>query len=400
MENLRISQIFGLNTQADGQINIFDNNNNNINEKIEQNNLNNSLIFLDNLNKKIQKKISDSVLDLVNCFICLTPVKDPLSCPKCNNFACKSCLEQYFGNSASKKCPLCKRDIQLNELKENKIIGEIEKIINDSDTTVNKADQMAALTERKKREWKGQGNYISNLIEKIFKFQENLQKTKEKYENFVEDIRKLIEKTFEEYNRKIENLVNSLLMVNNNTNLTIKKYDDIKEKSSTIIYNKNIKSLINEVLSLERQKFNMISHDEAEAFINMPIRIIPSINMYHPREITIRKNQFQNNIDLSFTGNHFKLGAYELTYNSNGKIGYQTDCKLVFTLMPDNNKKMCFIISQAVIYGDKKEKVIIMNFIKNEGKTYTYECNLTFDEFYSSNENEVKIKTEALIYSM
>ena len=111
--------------------------NNNPQNNDSMNNLKRSLLLLNDINDTINKNISKSVLDLVNCFICLSPVNEPLTCPKCNNFACKKCLEKYFGEETQKRCPLCKRDIKLNELKENKIVEEIEAILNKKEDNGN-----------------------------------------------------------------------------------------------------------------------------------------------------------------------------------------------------------------------------------------------------------------------
>ena len=106
------------------------NGSNNNNNQIHSINLNNSMNLLNNINDSLNLSLSKSVFDLVKCCICLSPVTDPLTCPNCNNFACKKCLEAYFGNQRTKKCPLCKGEIKLAQMKENKIVKEIETILN------------------------------------------------------------------------------------------------------------------------------------------------------------------------------------------------------------------------------------------------------------------------------
>lgn len=96
---------------------------------IKKMNLKNSYNILNNLYDSISKDLSQSVRDLTNCFICLSPVVDPLSCPQCNNYACKECLKKYFDNQ-SKDCPLCKGHVSFNDWKKNTIIDNIEKILN------------------------------------------------------------------------------------------------------------------------------------------------------------------------------------------------------------------------------------------------------------------------------
>jgi len=70
--------------------------------------LDNSFIILQNLNANIneglKKNLTQSVVDLLSCYICLDKVDDPLLCPKCNNFACRKCLKKYFGKEQKKNC--------------------------------------------------------------------------------------------------------------------------------------------------------------------------------------------------------------------------------------------------------------------------------------------------------
>ena len=87
----------------------------------------------------------------MNCFICLSPAQEPLSCPKCNNFGCKICLESYFRDDTTKPCPLCKQRINFNELKQNSVIKEIEEILNKDDTKKKKYDELANLILKKNR---------------------------------------------------------------------------------------------------------------------------------------------------------------------------------------------------------------------------------------------------------
>ena len=115
----------------------------------------NSYNLLNGLNNQLKetlsKSLSQSVFDLLNCFICLSPANDPLSCPKCNNFACRKCLVTYFAGRDSRQCGLCKQKIRLDEMKENTIIKEIEDIIDKDDTKKNKSEKLSKIIEEKKK---------------------------------------------------------------------------------------------------------------------------------------------------------------------------------------------------------------------------------------------------------
>ena len=261
------------------------NNNNNINSNNNNNidnlDLKNSYVLLDELNDSLNKKISDSVIDLTKCFICLSQTIDPLTCPKCNNFACKKCLEAYFGGTTKKKCPLCKQDINYNELRENKIIKDIEEIINKDNTRKNKVDELSKLIHEKKLVWENQGNDLNIMVDKILKYQEKIKEYRNEYEIFFLRCKALIDKTFDEYEKKLNNLIESLFTFNKDIKQSIIQYDEINKKNNNNYYtNENIKSLINEILSLERKHFNEKHNNDFGKIFESPLFISPTISYY------------------------------------------------------------------------------------------------------------------------
>ena len=70
--------------------------------------------------------------------------------PKCNNFACKQCLEKYFAGNVKQKCLLWKGVIKLSELKKNKIVKDIEEILNKDCDKKIKIEELSKLKEEKK----------------------------------------------------------------------------------------------------------------------------------------------------------------------------------------------------------------------------------------------------------
>jgi len=183
--------------------NNFNNNNfGNQNNFFGENSIKSSLMFLEDLNNSINKNLSQSVFDLVNCFICLSPAQEPLTCPKCNNFGCKRCLESYFGSDSTKPCPLCKQSINLNELKQNVVIKEIEEILNKDDTKKNKYNELSQLILRKKQNCESQYSDVNNILDRLFKCQETLRKYKEEYDYFLVQMKQIIDKIFNNYSKK------------------------------------------------------------------------------------------------------------------------------------------------------------------------------------------------------
>ena len=398
MDNLGMSNI-------EFEINDEDENYNN--NQSNANNLKSSIIFFDNIKESLNAHLSQSVFDLVNCCICLIPTQEPLTCPKCNNFACKKCLEIYFGNQREKECPLCKGKIKLIEMKENIIIKEIEQILNKEDNKKIKYKELTSLIEQKKNGWKNQYDNIKSLIERIIKYKIDLDHYKQEYINFILNSKILIEKTFEEYSQKLENLVNSLLSYNEIANDSIQKYDNIYRNSQYNIYNNNnIKNLINEILSLERKHFNLNdkTYSETENILKNSLQIVPSISLYNITQKEYTKASFtQKNVDRN-TGIHFKIGDYTLKYifndNDNDNEQYKATCNLCFYLKNNESKKMCFLMSQYLIFNNNIVKIIPMKLIKNVGNNYIYECQIDCKEFHNPEVNDVIIKTKAIIFTV
>jgi len=377
--------------------NNFNNNNfGNQNNFFGENSIKSSLMFLEDLNNSINKNLSQSVFDLVNCFICLSPAQEPLTCPKCNNFGCKRCLESYFGSDSTKPCPLCKQSINLNELKQNVVIKEIEEILNKDDTKKNKYNELSQLILRKKQNCESQYSDVNNILDRLFKCQETLRKYKEEYDYFLVQMKQIIDKIFNNYSQKIENLINTLLSFSKMTDTTIKKYNDIE---SNLYNNNNIKSLINEILSLERKQFNN-NHNEIEEFLNVPIKIVPSINLYHVKKDFFFTDNFKRDDRQVFTGLHFRIGNYTLSYifQPNEK---RCLCRLYFTLK-DDSKKMCFLITEVLAFNNK-EIMIPMKLVEQDNKTYTYECTVFPDDINGLMDGinkEFDLETQAIIFAV
>ena len=394
MDNLEISN---------DEFEINDEDENDSNYQSNDNNLKSSFISFDNISESVNAYLSQSVFDLVNCCICLSPVIEPLTCPKCNNFACKKCLEIYFENQRAKECPLCKRKIKLIEMKENKIIKTIEKILNKEENQNNKFKELALLIEQKKIGWKNQHDNINSLIKRILKYKKDLEHYKKEYINFILNSKILIEKTFEEFSQKLENLVKSLLSYDDIANESIHKYDIIYKNSQ--YNNGKIKNLINEILSLERKLFNLNdkTYTETEDTLNNSLQIVPSINLYNINKKQYIKDSFnQKHVDIN-NGIHFKIGTYYLKYifNDNDKEQYKVTCNLCFSLNNNESKKMCFLLSQFLIFNNNKVKLIPMKLIENDGNNnFIYECQFDCKEFHNSEVNDVIIITKAIIFTI
>ena len=384
-----------MNFQVSGN-NQIPNNFQNQNYENNEFNLFSSINLVDNLLDSLDKNLSESVYDLTRCFICLGQTEEPLSCPNCNNFACKKCLENYFNGQIIKNCPICKKRIFLNDFKKNEIISEIDKILNKNDTKKNKFEELSKLIKEKKDMWERNGEDLNIIINKILKYQDSLREYKKQFFLFLSECKSTVEKAFEEYNKKVEEIMNSLSKINKDVKNTIVKCNNIDQNNINNYYNDNkIKDLINEILSMERKHFNHKGDDNTEKLLNTPIKIYVSMNEYLIHTIVIKKQDLGLNF-LYFKNNHKEIGDFELKYKPISFEGYKVSCALIINFK--NNFNANFYITQNIKNINNVIRVYPMKFKSKIGKSYVYENTVYFDDFKDGKKDQVEIDIFALAF--
>ena len=353
--------------------------------------------LLNSFNESLNKDLSQSVFDLVKCFICYNQAVDPLSCPKCNNFACSKCLEMYFGNQRAKKCPLCKQIIELKELKKNEVISEVENILNKVESHKNKIEELELLIKEKKNSWENQANNINSILNRIFKYQDMLKAYKKEYQIFLVNCQDVVQNTFEKYLKKTEEITQNLLNYNKLASQSIILYNNMSKRKKD---EKNIKDLINEIVNMERKQFNNKnqSHDELIKFLNAPIKMIPIINQYYVKEITLYEKEIKEYNKITKTGIHYKIGDFQLVYTLNINEGYKVICEFSFKVK--NGMNACFLASQTKIEKDLEQTLYPMQLVKHENNEFIYECYFPIDRNELGPHKWIKLKTDVLAFYM
>lgn len=357
----------------------------------------NSYNLLNGLNNQLKetlsKSLSQSVFDLLNCFICLSPANDPLSCPKCNNFACRKCLVTYFAGRDSRQCGLCKQKIRLDEMKENTIIKEIEDIIDKDDTKKNKSEKLSKIIEEKKKTWESQTANINNIITRITHYQESLEKYRKQFDKFFAECQKVVTKTFEDYNQKTANLINSLLSFNKVADNSIQKYNEMNKLNCNNYYtNENIKSLINEILALERKHFNERNNNETNEFLNMPITLAPNIKSFKIGETDIGPFDEEDITESYSINTKNKLKNIKIVYKYNNNNNKNVKCKFTFTLPGNFN----IFLTQCLPNEDKDIIFYPMELSDKQGNKYTYECDIPTKQLSIRK----YVSTQAILFSI
>ena len=65
--------------------------------------------------------------DLIKCYICLNPSKDPSICRHCGNIACKKCFSKWINTHY--KCGCCRKNITKEDIISPPIIGKINEFL-------------------------------------------------------------------------------------------------------------------------------------------------------------------------------------------------------------------------------------------------------------------------------
>ena len=399
MEELSRLNLEGFNPEMSFQITLdnYEDKNNNENPSID--------LISNDLQARLKKDVTESVMNLTQCFICLSIADYPLSCPKCNNFACKECLEKYFGEENEKKCPLCNQLIKKNDLKKNKTIREIEKIIYKEDTKNNKIKELSKIVnEKKKKLWENQEQYLNNLINNVIQYQENMRQYRKKYELYIIKWKQQIDKVFAQYEKKIEKLLDLLLQYRQKNSKDLSESIKSKEK-------KNINSLVNEIVLLDRNFFNEENKKQeinykykangllediikkSNEFFITPILIMPNISNYNIEILYIDQKEFKKgNINKKDYNVH--IGNYRVQHIFDTK-NYLVKCKLLI----NNNRDVSFFPIQKKILDEKYYEIIPMKDISGL-IDYNYEAEFDMNELKDDSKLTIRLETKVQIFSV
>ena len=399
MEQLSKLNLEGFNPEMSFQITLdnYEDKNNNENPSID--------LISNDLQARLKKDITESVMNLTQCFICLSIADYPLSCPKCNNFACKECLEKYFGEENEKKCPLCNQLIKKNDLKKNKTIREIEKIIYKEDTKNNKIKELSKIVnEKKKKLWENQEQYLNNLINNIIQYQENMRQYRKKYELYIIKWKQQIDKVFAQYEKKIEKLLDLLLQYRQKNSKDLSESIKSKEK-------KNINSLVNEIVLLDRNFFNEENKKQeinykykangllediikkSNEFFITPILIMPNISNYNIEILYIDQKEFKKG-NITKKDYNVHIGNYKLQHIFDTK-NYLVKCKLLI----NNERDVSFFPIQKKILDEKFYEIIPMKDISGL-IDYNYEAEFDINELKNNSKITIRIETKVQIFSV
>ena len=356
--------------------------------------LDNSFVILQNLNtnlnQDLKKKLTQSIVDLVNCYFCLDKVKDPLLCPKCHNFACRSCLQKYFGNDQRKKCPMCKQEIKYTDLIENKVLREIKYILSTDKTQKTAIDEFGKVIQEKQQYYQQQKKEINEIINGFNNYKLLLENYKIGFNEYLIECQQLVNKTFESYYKTIQNLIKTLLSYDKMYQKSMDKYNEIYNKVKTNNVNSdNIKEFINEILYLEKKEISSNNKLETQKFLLSPITFKPYFQNYSIiKDSNLNKNA--SLLNYSFVSDTIEKSLFEIDYYQQYK---KYKCILKINLKESNCDK-CFFVKFCK--KGQSARDFIMKKVEKEGLEYTFECNIEENNLFNPNENVLKFNVDVL----
>ena len=345
------------------------------------------------LNEELNQPLSSSVLDLMNCFICLCPAVNPVSCPKCNNFACRDCFDRYFGDSTKIACPFCKQEIEYYELEKKTIIEEIESILKRYQNNQEKIDHLTQLAEEKKNFWNEQTSSVNNYIKRINDYKNICMDFLNEEEIFFKNCLNMITNIINNFNENINELMDSLSSYNQNYGES--NFKDFNSKN--INYDNKIKEIIKEILSLERKHFNEKNKKDIDNFLRNPKFCVPTLTSFKLDPVQIEKynsNLIDNktvNLKNKFLGNYeFKFMQIPLTKN--------VVCSFNFTL--DEDYDVSALVQLIRQDKDNYYKSFPIKFIEKQGLTYFYQYTIPFEEFKEGIDRSFIMVPEIKLFSV
>ncbi len=156
--------------------------------------------------------------------------------------------------------------------------------------------------------------------------------------------------------------------------------------------NENIKSLINEILALERKHFNERNNNETNEFLNMPITLAPNIKSFKIGETDIGPFDEEEITESYSINTKNKLKNIKIVYKYNNNNNKNVKCKFTFTLPGNFN----IFLTQCLPNEDKDIIFYPMELSDKQGNEYTYDCDIPTKQL-SIRKN---ISTQALLFSI
>lgn len=242
----------------------------------------------------------ESIVDMLNCFICLKKVKEAVICPHCSKFSCENCLKVWIGEK-KQECPMCRHPLTMNQIVKCRFLSDISKILesikpqllrnyntNDSNENIDKCSehQMKMIY------------YCVTCTKVVCSDCVMFTKTHENHK--FERIKSVYEKKVDCLNRemiqmkkKISDYDNYLIQLFKQSE-TLKKTKEEKVKDLLSLY-RTLNGNLDSELSTKMQKIEDEKRkveDELEYFENMHEEILNQLKSLTPAKMILKSGEY------------------------------------------------------------------------------------------------------------
>ena len=265
------------------------------------------------------------------------------------------------------------------------------------------------MLNKKKLKSINKDNKLNDIINKLLEYEEKIINYRKEYEIFFLKCKEIIDKTFDEYERKIREVFNILFpnIEDNEVQKKINNKNKINNNNNINITEEKIKSVINGILSFERKSFNdtlfQIAYilskkykKEVLKFISRPIFIIPNISYCSIGFINLEKKHFKHNIKKK--GYNEYLGDFVIQYKLEKDNEYSYLCDL--NCSSKNKINTNFFLIQKKIINDKCIEIYPMKLENDDEKESIYESTIICDEFKNKEIKEITMEIKLEVFSI
>ena len=233
-----------------------------------------------------------------------------------------------------------------------------------------------------------------------------MREYRKKYEIYIIKWKQQIDKVFAQYEKKVENLIDLLLKYKQKYGKDLSEPIKLKDKKE-----KNINSLVNEIVSMDRSFFNEENKknennykykansllddiiQKSNEFFITPILIMPNISNYNIEILYINQKEFKKG-KINKKNYNVHIGDYQLQYMFDTK-NYLVKCKLLI----NNERDVSFFPIQKKILDEKFYEIIPMKDVSGL-IDYNYEAEFDMNELKDDSKLTIRLETKVQIFSV
>lgn len=343
------------------------------------------------LSIQIKEKLESNIAELLNCFICYCPAVNPLSCPKCKNFACENCLKSYYQNGNKtiyKTCPCCKEKIRFSELEKNHIISEIKDIVEKD----HSGNNLIKLINEKIEAQKEKINTNEILVNKVKDLKTNYQLFKKGFSEFFIECQNLVLKKLEEGDKAIDDLTETFSSYGKLLEDSVKDYEKVLVDTK---HNKDINTIMQKLIYSEKKTdLNTLKESNYDNLLKNVITFSPSIIKQTIGKYNVKDSDFMAGKPIIRNIPMKRFHDYSLVLDNKDLVNV-----LVLLKIPKyynlNEDRQYFIMFKTISAKDKKEKQYTMKYQGVVEDNLEFSLTLPLIEFFNS-QDKVEILADIL----